>query len=197
MRSFVLDVADAGAIRRFADQMNVDFPKLNVLINNAGIMQSEDVRQGELDVAEATVATNLLGPIRLTAALLPLLERQPHGAIMTVTSGLAFVPRADNPTYGATKAALHSYTESLRHQLKDTSIQVIELVPPYTRTSLQGERQANDPNAMPLGEYIAETMQLLRTSPDAPEILVERVKRQRFAEARGDYEAVFGGTNLA
>ncbi len=197
MTSYVLDVEDPEAIRRFADQVKADFPGLNVLINNAGIMRPEDVREGELEDAEATVATNLLGPIRLTAALLPLLEKQPRGAVMTVTSGLAFVPRAGTPTYSATKAAIHSYTESLRYQLRNTAVQVIELVPPYTRTGLTGEHQVSDPNAMPLDEYISETMQLLRTQPDAPEILVERVKRQRLAEARGDYGAVFAGTNPA
>ena len=124
-------------------------------------MAEEDLKKGETDVAEAHVATNLLGPIRLNSALLPHLLEQPRAAVLTVTSGLAYVPLSLNPTYSATKAAIHSYTQAMRYQLADTNVQVIELVPPYVRTSLQGERQANDPNAMPLDEYIAETMDIL------------------------------------
>jgi uncharacterized oxidoreductase len=190
MQYLVFDQGDAESIRTFAAQLIQDFPDLNVLINNAGIQRPENVFKGELANAEATVATNLLGPIRLTAALLPSLLAQPQAAILNVTSGLAFVPRASVPTYCATKAALHSYTQSLRFQLRNTSVQVIEIVPPWVQTELQGE-WGNNPNAMPLGEYIAETMHLLASSPDAAEILVERTKRARFAESRGDFEEFF------
>jgi len=189
MEAAVLDIEDGAAIRSFADQLKGDYPALNVVIHNAGIMRAESPRDGTVADAEATVATNLLGPIRLTAALLPLIETQPHAAIMTVSSGLAFVPLATSPTYGATKAAIHSYTQSLRYQLKDTPVQVIELIPPYVQTELQGPQQASDPNAMPLKDFIAETMGILRDSPGATEILVERVKSRRFAEANGDYDA--------
>jgi uncharacterized oxidoreductase len=190
MRYETFDQGDADSIRTFAAQLIRNYPGLNILINNAGIQRPENVLDGELADAEATVATNLLGPIRLTAALLPSLLAQPQAAILNVTSGLAFVPRASVPTYCATKAALHSYTQSLRFQLKSTSVQVIEIVPPWVQTELQGE-WGNNPNAMPLGEYIAETMHLLASSPDAAEILVERTKRARFAESRGDFEAFF------
>ena len=148
-----------------------------------------------LEVAEATVATNLLGPIRLTEALLPALLTQPAPAILTVTSGLAFVPLFMTPTYCATKAAIHSYTQSLRFQLQETPVQVIELVPPYVQTSLMGERQSEDPNAMPLADYVSETMSLLETQPDDAEILVERVKMQRFAEREGKYDAFYSQFN--
>jgi uncharacterized oxidoreductase len=114
---------------------------------------------------------------------------------MTVSSGLAFVPMATTPAYCATKAAIHSYTQSLRYQLRDTSIQVLELIPPYVQTELAGARQANDPNAMPLKDYIAETMNILKTSPGATEICVERVKPLRFAEANGGYDAFFKNFN--
>jgi uncharacterized oxidoreductase len=113
-------------------------------------MKMERVQDGAVVDAEAIVATNLLGPIRLTAALLPLLQAQPRAAIMTVSSGLAFLPMAITPTYCATKAAIHAYTEALRYQLRDTSVEVLELIPPYVQTELTGPRQANDPNAMPL-----------------------------------------------
>ncbi len=121
MKSCTLDVADAEGIQRFATRVSEEFPKLNVLINNAGMMRNEGLLDGvRLEDAEATIATNLLGPIRLTAALLPQLQKQPAATIVNVSSGLAFVPLAMTPTYCATKAAIHSYTESLRYQLKDT-----------------------------------------------------------------------------
>ena len=195
MKSAVLDIKSADATHSFAAQIKADHPSLNAVIQNAGIMRNESLAKGELADMEAMVTTNLLGPIRLTAALLPQLLAQPHAAIVTVTSGLAFVPLAMTPTYCATKAAIHSYTQSLRYQLKETNVQVIELIPPYVQTELMGERQASDPNAMPLAEFIAEVMALLESSPDAPEICVERVKRLRFAEANGGYDGFFQQMN--
>ena len=134
----------------------------------------------------------LTAPIRLTAALLPHLQAQPSAAVVNVTSGLAFVPLLATPTYCATKAALHSYSISLRAQLADTGVQVIELPPPYVQTELMGAEQASDPNAMPLAEFVAESMELFASQPDADEILVERVKLLRFAEKEGRYAEVFG-----
>lgn len=197
MRSLTVDMADAGSIRSFAAQVTQDYPELNVLINMAGVMVAENLRDQKepLDDAEAMVATNLLGPIRLTAALLPTLLKQPHATVMNVSSGLAFVPLAMTPTYCATKSALHSYTESLRYQLQDTSVEVLELIPPYVQTGLMGNRQANDPMAMPLADYIAESMSILTNSPEATEICVERVKSRRFAEANGGYDAFFKQMN--
>jgi uncharacterized oxidoreductase len=189
MKSAVLDIENAHAIRSFAAQLAKDFPNLNVVIHNAGIMRPENLKTGGAADAEAIVTTNLLGPIRLTAALLPLLLAQSRPAIMTVSSGLAFVPMAMTPTYCATKAAIHSYTQSLRYQLRDTAVQVLELIPPYVQTELMGARQANDPHAMPLNEFIAETMSILKNSPEANEICVERVKPLRFVERSGDYDA--------
>jgi len=197
MKAAVLDIENGDAIRSFAEQIKNAHPALNVVIHNAGIMRPEFLQNGAIADAEATVATNLLGPIRLTAALLPLLEAQPQAAIMTVSSGLAFLPMAMTPTYCATKAAIHSYTQSLRYQLGDTSVQVLELIPPYVQTELMGPGQAKDPNAMPLKDFIAETMNILRTSPDATEICVERVKPLRFAEANGGYDAFFKKFNDA
>ena len=197
MRSAVLDIESADDIRRFAEQVRKDFPKLNVVIHNAGIMRSENVQKGETADAEATIATNLLGPIRLTAALLPLLKEQAASTIVTVSSGLASVPLSMTPTYCATKAAIHSYTQSLRFQLRGTGVQVIELVPPYVQTELMGERQKTDPNAMPLAEYLRETMELLKSSPEATEILVDRVKPQRFAEREGRYDGFYAQFNEA
>jgi uncharacterized oxidoreductase len=195
MKSAVLDLEDAGAIKGFAARLTTDFPDLNVVIHNAGIMKPETILGGELEAAEATITTNLLAPIRLNAALLPHLAARAQATIMTVSSGLAFLPLAATPTYCATKAAIHSYTQSLRHQLRDTPVRVLELIPPYVQTELMGAHQASDPSAMPLGEFISEVMQLLETSPDATEICVERVKFLRFAEGNGGYENSYAMVN--
>jgi uncharacterized oxidoreductase len=201
MASAILNIEDAASIRTFAAKLTTDFPALNVVINNAGIMRPEDLLTQSADVpdAEATITTNLLGPIRLTAALLSHLLKQPHAAIMTVSSGLAFIPMALTPTYCATKAAIHSWSQSLRYQLRSTTVQVIELTPPYVQTELMGSRQAADPRAMPLQDYLTETIELLKTQPNAAEILVERVKPLRFAEQGGQekYEAFFKQFNDA
>jgi uncharacterized oxidoreductase len=160
-------------------------------------MRVEKLRAQPADLAdaEATIATNLLGPIRLTAALLPLLQRQPYSAIMNVTSGLAFVPMAKTPTYCATKAAIHSYTQSLRFQLRGTTTEVLELIPPYVSTDLLDG--ADDPRAMPLDKFIAEAMEILKTQPAAAEICVASVKRLRFAAESGRYDVIFQGLNEA
>jgi uncharacterized oxidoreductase len=197
MKAAVLDIEDAAAIVRFAQKLMVDHPALNVVIHNAGIMRTESLQKASLADAEATITTNLLGPIRLTAALLPFLMSKSQATIMTVSSGLAFVPLALNPTYCATKAAIHSYTQSLRYQLAATAVQVVELIPPYVQTELQGTRQAKDPTAMPLKDFIEETLHILETSPQATEICVERVKRLRNAPAQGDYDNFFKTFNDA
>ena len=197
MKSITVDVQDADAIRAFAARAVADLPALNVLVNNAGIMRPEKLLSQPVDVpdAEAIVATNLLAPIRLTAALLPHLQKQPHAAIINVSSGLAFLPLVITPTYCATKAALHSYTLSLRSQLRNTHIEVIELIPPYVATHLMDG--AEDPRAMPLDMFIAETMEILKQQPTPGEICVENVKRLRFAAENGQFDAIFNGLNAA
>lgn len=196
MQIWSLDQSDPAGIRRFAIELTDRHPDLNVVVNNAGIQRVEDLVNGDVGTAEQTVAINLLGPIRLTSALLPSLLRRPRAAIVNVTSGLAFMPSALTPSYCATKAALHSYTQSLRFQLRDTSVQVIEVIPPQVQTALQGER-GFAPNAMPLDEYVAETMSLLQTQPQADEIVVERVKPFRFAERDGVYHDIYPAFNAA
>ncbi len=191
-----LDQGDPVDIRRFATELTDRYPELNVVVNNSGIQRVEDLTAGDVSDAEATVEINLLGPIRLTAALLPALMKRPRAAILNVTSGLAFMPSALTPTYCATKAALHSYTESLRFQLRETSVQVIEVIPPHVQTALQGER-GFDPRATPLEDYVAETMTLLQAQPEADEIIVEPVKRLRFAERDGVYGDVYPAFNEA
>ncbi|MFY9745252.1 MAG: SDR family oxidoreductase [Acidobacteriaceae bacterium] len=199
MQSAALDVQNLDSLPAFAAQIATQFPSLNVLINNAGIQKSEDLNDPSADfsIVEETIATNLLAPLRLTAALLPHFKKQPRATVMTVSSGLAFVPKASTPAYSATKAAIHSWTQSLRYQLRDTNVEVLELIPPYVQTELQGQRQAADPNAMPLADYIAEVMQILRTQPDAKEILVQRVFPLRFAAEKGQaaYDEFFTTLN--
>ncbi len=192
MAAMTLDMADPAAITAFAQALVARFPALNAVLLNAGVMVVED--KIDLDIAEATVATNLLGPIRLTHALLPHLEAQPAATILTVSSGLAFVPLAATPTYSATKAAIHSWSQSLRHQLRGGPVELVEIAPPGVQTDLM-PGHADNPQMMPLDAFIAETMALLRQQPTPPEICVERVKILREAERRGDYDQVFAMLN--
>jgi uncharacterized oxidoreductase len=196
MESLLLDVAEAGSIRSFAAEVVKKFPSLNVLINNAGIMRPENLRDRPEDLsdAEAIVATNLLGPIRLTAALLTHLKQQPSATIINVSSGLAFVPLAITPTYCATKAAIHSYTQSLRWQLRGSGMEVLEIIPPYVQTELMNG--AEDERAMPLADFISETISILTRQPTPAEIAVERVQPLRTAAESGKYNAVFQGMNM-
>ncbi len=179
-----LDVADETTIDAFARILLDRFPELNVLVNNAGIMPFEDLT-GERDLAEVekVVAINLLGPIRLTNALIEHLKTRDNATIVNVSSGLAFVPLPKAPTYSATKAALHSYTLTLRKVLEG-EVEVIEIVPPGVQTDLTPGQSTRD-GYMPLDAFIDETMALLRQQPTPQEICVEQVKAFRDAEANG------------
>ncbi|MEG8039380.1 SDR family oxidoreductase [Sphingomonas sp. LR60] len=182
-----LDVEDAAGVEAFAEAIVADFPKLNVLFNNAGIMKFEDLTaRRDLRDAEATVEINILGPIRLTNALTDHLIAQPDAAIVTVTSGLAYVPLVAAPTYSATKAAIHSYTVSLRTQLAG-KVEVIELAPPGVQTDLT-PGQAHRPGYMPLEAFAdAVTAQFLQ-QPTPREILVDEVQFLRQAEREGRFD---------
>ncbi|RZJ46136.1 MAG: SDR family NAD(P)-dependent oxidoreductase [Brevundimonas sp.] len=190
-----LDVADSDDVKTFAARLTAAHPDLNVVINNAGIMVAEDLTAEPvgLDIVEQTIAINLLGPIRLTAALLPHLKSKPKATVVTVSSGLAFVPLTATPTYSATKAAIHSWSQSLRTQLKDTSVEVLEWAPPAVATDLMPGHAAN-PNSMPLADFTAESLSLFEAG-GLDEILVERVQFLRGAEARGDYARVYSILN--
>lgn len=182
-----LDVTDPASIAHAAESLAASHPGLNVLINNAGIMLTENLLDpASLPVAEDHISINLLGSIRMTYAFLPQLLGKDDAAVLNVTSALAFVPLPITPTYNATKAALHSFSESLRVQLADTTVQVITLAPPGVRTTLLG--QQDNENSMPLDDFLTETLTLLRTQPDANEIIVERAKFVRYAEANGTYD---------
>jgi uncharacterized oxidoreductase len=176
MESVELDVADPASIAAVARELIAKYPKLNVLVNNAGIMHIDDV-SGPIDdtVAVATITTNLLGPIRLTAALVDHLKTQESAAVINMSSVLGFVPLALAAIYSSTKAALHSYSLSLRYKLRNTPVAVLEIAPPWVQTDLLNSN--NEPRAMPLREFIAETIKVLGT--DAAEVLVEQARPLR------------------
>lgn len=184
LHAMTLDVEDPRAISAFASRLLARHPSLNVLFNNAGVMRREHLAQHRnLRDAEETIATNLLGPIRMTNALIDHLVATPEAAIINVSSGLAFVPHAGSATYSATKAAIHSYTISLREQLKGR-VEVIELAPPAVQTELTPGQSTRE-GYQPLGSFIDEIMTIFQRSPIPPEILVERVGALRWAERDG------------
>jgi len=191
-----IDTTDPASIESAASQVLDRHPDLNVLIATAGIMRVEDWHKPEsfLASAESVVTTNVLGPVRLIAAFIEHLQTRPDATLITVSSGLAFTPLAVTPSYNASKAAIHMLSESIRLQLADTSVKVVELVPPSVRTALLPGQEDNEV-AMPLDEFIAEVMVLLEAQPDAKEIQVERVKFLRYGEARGDYDQVVAALN--
>jgi uncharacterized oxidoreductase len=181
MHAYTLDIDDPRAIEEFAAKLVARHPDLNLLVNNAGVMRYEDATaRRDLKDAEETVVTNLLGPIRLTNALIDQLAGQPDAGIVNVTSGLAFVPLPKAPTYSATKAAMHSYTQALRQQLKG-KVEVVELAPPAVRTDLTPGQSTRD-GYMPLEEFADEAIRLWQAQPTPEEINVERVRFLRFAE---------------
>lgn len=194
MYAEALDIESSEAVDDFARRVVAEYPGLNVLINNAGIMRFEDLTQRrDLADAEATIATNLLGPIRLIEALVEHLFARPDAAIVNVSSGLAFVPLLAAPTYSATKAAIHSYSVALREALKGR-VEVIELAPPAVQTGLTPGQETR-PGYMPLDEFIDEVMELFARQPTPPEILVERVGFQRFAEAENRFDQTLATLN--
>ncbi|GAA4636749.1 SDR family NAD(P)-dependent oxidoreductase [Actinoallomurus vinaceus] len=193
-----IDTADAASIDSAAKEVLAKHPGLNVLVTMAGIMRIEDWHRPEsfLASAESIVTTNVLGPIRLIAAFVEHLQAQPDATIMTVSSGLAFAPLKVTPSYNASKAAIHMLSESIRLQLADTTVKIVELEPPAVRTALLPGQEESE-FAVPLEEYVAEVIALIEAQPDAKEIQVERVKFLRYAEARGDYDQVVQTLNAS
>lgn len=194
LHTLTLDVESPEGVADFARRLLTAHPAVNVLVNNAGIMRSErlDVARDLAD-AEAMLATNVLGPIRLIDALIDHLAEQPEAAIVNVTSGLAFVPLVSAPTYSATKAFMHSYTLSLRQALEGR-IEVIELAPPAVQTSLTPGQETRA-GYQPLDEFADEVMALFARQPTPAEVLVERVGLLRFAEREGRFDAALRQLN--
>jgi uncharacterized oxidoreductase len=172
MRSFVLDVRDPGAIRTVVQKVVGEFPSLNCVFNNAGVQRRLEFAPGtpfDEEGLRDEINTNVLGVIRVAAEFIPHLVQQSNAVLLNVSSGLAFVPLARFPVYCATKAAVHSFTLSLRHQLKGSGVKVIELIPPFVATELGGPRKTvgpGGPQPMPLEAFIAETLRELATGAD-------------------------------
>lgn len=192
MHARTLDVSAPDDIARFAAELVKEFPALNTLFNNAGVMAKEDWLADPVDltITENTITTNLLGPIRLTAALLPHLRAQPVARVVNVTSGLAYVPLAHTPAYSASKAGLHAWTQSLRYLLQDTNVEMIELAPPGVQTDLTPGQSTREVY-MPLKDFIAETMESFSIEDTPDEVAVERAKMLRSAEREGRFDQTF------
>jgi short-subunit dehydrogenase involved in D-alanine esterification of teichoic acids len=180
-----IDVTDPDSILRARDQVLDAHPNLDVVVTMSGAMFTEDLRDpAHIAATETTIATNLLGTIRVIDAFTSHLIARGSGTILTVSSGIAFLPFPLMPSYGASKAGVHAYTESLRAQLAGTGVEVIELVPPAVATA--GQEKIN-PAALPLDTYLDEVMELLAAEPTAHEILVKGVLMHRWAERDGTY----------
>lgn len=180
-----IDVTDPESVASARDDVLAKHPELDVVVTMAGVMLTEDLRDpAHIDQAETTIAVNLLGTIRVIDAFTPHLVDRAAGDIITVTSGIGFMPFPLMPTYGASKAGVHSYTESLRAQLAGTGVRVTELIPPAVATA--GQERLN-PNALPLDGYLDEVIGLLTQDPSPNEIVVERAQPLRWAERDGTY----------
>jgi uncharacterized oxidoreductase len=187
MKAVELDIENPDSIKAVGARLIADFPSLNVLVNNAGVMHIDDVSAPVDDqMMQTTITTNLMGPIRLTGALLEHLKQQPSSTIINVSSVLGFVPLALSAVYSSTKAALHSYTMSLRWKLKGTPVRVLELSPPWVQTDLLDSKE--EPRAMPLADFISETIAAL--GADTDEVLVERAKVLRANPGVNEYAFV-------
>ncbi len=198
MSGIPVDINDPVSLAKFTFEVRTRFPDVNVLFANAGISRSEDMTSKDWNTAEAehVIETNILGVLRVIGAILPMLKAKEDAAIVATSSNLAFMPRADFPTYCASKAFLHSWLQSLRHQLRHDAIEVLELAPPYVRTELTGTAQAADPRAMAVEDYVTQVIEMLEKQ-DHPrgEILLKPDLARRWAERDGTYEEVYAAMN--
>ncbi|AEM86004.1 SDR family oxidoreductase [Streptomyces violaceusniger] len=184
--TFGIDVTDGASVARARDAVLVRYPELDTVVIMSGVMLLEDLRDPvHFEAAQTTIDTNLVGTIRVVDAFTPHLVQRGAGTFVTVTSGIAFLPFPPMPTYAASKAAVHAYSEALRAQLDGTGVSVVELVPPAVATA--GQEKVN-PQALPLDDFAAEVMQLLSQNPTPDEVLVERVLALRWAERDGTYD---------
>ncbi|MGK5683708.1 SDR family oxidoreductase [Actinoplanes sp. URMC 104] len=181
-----VDVTDHASVLQARDRVLAEHPGLDVVVTMAGVMLVEDLRDpAHFAAAETTVATNVLGTIRVIDAFTPHLIGRGAGTIVTVTSGIGFLPFPLMPTYAASKAAVHAYSEALRAQLEGTGVEVAELVPPAVATTAELKRA--NPGALDLDDFLDEVTGLLSEQPTPHEILVEGVLMHRWAERDGTY----------
>ncbi|MEV0535759.1 SDR family NAD(P)-dependent oxidoreductase [Kitasatospora sp. NPDC050463] len=184
--TFGIDVTDSVSVARARDAVLAQYAELDTVVTMSGVMLLEDLRDSaHFEAARTTIDTNLVGTIRVIDAFTPHLVERGVGTFITVTSGIAFLPFPPMPTYAASKAAVHAYSEALRAQLDGTGVSVVELVPPAVATA--GQEKVN-PLALPLDDFGAEVMQLLSQDPTPEEILVDRVLMHRWAERDGTYD---------
>jgi len=182
-----IDVTDQSSVDRARDTILHDHQSLDTIVTMSGVMMTEDLRDpAHFTATQQTIDTNLLGTIRIIDAFTPHLIGHGSGSIITVTSGIAFLPFPPMPSYAAAKAGVHAYTEALRAQLDGTGVEVTELVPPAVATS--PEIAQSNPRALPLADFATEVMDLLQTTPTPPEILVKGVLMHRWAERDGGYD---------
>lgn len=188
MDTVQLDINDAAQIKLVAQEVIRRHPTLNVIINNAGIMPFDNPASGELDDEQAVglLQTNLLGPVRVSAAFVEHLKQQSEAYIINNSSVLAYLPLAATALYSATKAAIHSYTLSQRFVLRDSSVKVLEIAPPWVDTDLI--HKSGDERAMPLDEFITETLAKLETA--TTEVLVDRVLPLRANQGANEHELI-------
>jgi uncharacterized oxidoreductase len=198
MSGIAVDLNDPVSLANFTFEVRTQFPEMNVVFANAGISRPEDMTSKDWTTADAeqVIETNILGVLRVIGMVLPMLKGKDNAAIVATSSNLAFMPRVDFPTYCASKAFLHSWLQSLRHQLRHDAIEVLELAPPYVQTELTGAAQATDPRAIAVDDYVAQVVELLEKQ-DHPrgEILLQRDLARRWAERDGTYEEIYAAMN--
>ncbi len=184
--AFGIDVTDGASVEAARDAVLTRYPQLDTVVTMQGVMLLEDLRDpAHFEATRTTIDTNLVGTIRVIDAFTPHLVRRGEGAFITVSSGIGFLPFPPMPTYAASKAAVHAYSEALRAQLDGTGVDVVELVPPAVATA--GQEKVN-PRALPLDAFATEVMDLLAQEPTPREVLVKGVLMHRWAERDGTYD---------
>jgi uncharacterized oxidoreductase len=200
MEFVTLDTSKPETIRAVADEVIRKYSDLNVVINNAGVQRvldfAADAPPEESEMRDE-VDTNIYGVLRVTTAFLPHLRSKPSATIINISSGLAFVPIARFPVYCATKAFVHSFSVSLRHQLRNTNVRVVELAPPWVKTDLDAQHPTRTVHEgmspLPLPDFIAAAMQEL--SSNAEELPVAGAKFLHSAGVGERFAAVFEQIN--
>ena len=183
--AYEMDISSLESIKSTAARIISEYPDVNVLFNNAGIMPFDDAANPiDEDVMQNIITTNLIGPIRLTSAFIEHFKTKSNAVILNNTSVLAFVPLAYAAVYSSTKAALHSFSLSQRFALRDTSVKVQEIAPPWVDTDLV--KKSGDPRSMPIDVFVKETMEKL--AGEGEEIFVDSIAMLRDNPGAGEHE---------